>query len=38
MVGIERSDEEGVEQSVSGVKGIIKFFTKKKTFGKTRKN
>tara|TARA_B110000196_G_scaffold203430_1_gene174274 strand:+ start:712 stop:828 length:117 start_codon:yes stop_codon:yes gene_type:complete len=36
MVWNERSDKEGVEQSVRGMEGIIKFFTKKRTFGKTR--
>ena len=36
MVWNERSDKEGVEQSVRGMTGIIKFFTKKRTFGKTR--
>ena len=38
MVWNERSDKEGVEQSVRGMEGIIKFFTKKRTFGKTRNN
>ena len=35
MVWDERSNKEGVKQSVRGVKGIIKFLTKKRTFGKT---